>query len=158
MKVKTEYRTASAETYKRFCAANPDIKLSYTEWKKIIYTHNYILRDYILESGDIAKIPFGIGIFAISKKPVKKHKTDPWGREWINLPIDWKKTRELGKRIYNFNAHSDGYSYRWKWFINTARFYMAAIWNFKPYRDSSRKLAQFLKNPTKKYTEIYKQW
>ena len=158
MRVKTDYRTASAETYRKFCLAYPDINLSSEKWREIIYTYNRVVRDYILESGDIAKVPFGIGIFAIAKKKLKKHKTDPWGREWVALPIDWKKTKEAGKYIYNFNTHSDGYTYRWKWFLQTARFYMAGLWSFKPHRDSSRKLAQFLKSSSKKYTEIYKEW
>jgi hypothetical protein len=158
MRVATEYRTASADTYKRFCTTYPDIHLSFKEWKKIIYTYNYVVRDYILESGDMAKIPFGIGLFAISKKKVKKHKIDRWGREWINLPIDWQKTRELGYHVYNFNNHSDGYRYKWKWFVKSARFQMSSIWNFKPYRDSSRKLAQYLKREGSKYSEIYKEW
>jgi len=157
-RVKSEYRTTSRDVYNRFCLAYPDIKLSFEDWKKIIYTYSHVVRDYILESGDIAKVPFGIGAFAIAKKKVKKHKTDPWGREWINLAVDWKKTRELGKKTYHLNTHSDGYSYRWKWFIGTARFYLSSIWSFRPYRESSRKLAQFLKNPTKKYTEIYNEW
>lgn len=158
MRIATEYRTASSDTYKRFCVANPDVSISFEAWKKIIYTYNYTVRDYILDSGDMAKMPFGIGIFAITKKKVKKHKIDPWGREWVNLPIDWQKTKELGKRVYNFNNHSDGYRYKWKWFCKTSRFYLSGIWNFRPYRDSSRKLAQYLKNPTKKYSEIYKEW
>jgi hypothetical protein len=157
-KTKVEYRSGSTETYKRFCAANPDVHLSKEQWSKIIYTYNYIVRDYILDSGDISKVPFGIGLFTISKKKIKKHKVDPWNREWVNLPIDWKKTKEEGKYVYLFNNHSDGYRYKWRWFNKTARFYMSAIWNFIPSRDTSRKLAQYLKKPGSVYSEIYQEW
>ena len=155
---KIEYRSGSTETYKRFKAAHPDIDLTSAEWREIVYTYNHIVRDYILDSGDIAKIPFGVGLFTITKKKIKKHKTDPWNREWVNLPIDWKKTKELGKYMYLFNAHSDGYRYKWRWFCKTARFYMAGLWNFKPYRESSRKLAQYLKKPGSVFSEVYQEW
>ncbi len=158
MRLKTDYRTTSAATYKKFSELNPDIEISYEDWKKVLYTYTHIIRDYILDSGDIAKMPFGIGLFAISKRKVSKIKVDPYGKEWINMPIDWKKTKEAGKYIYHFNNHSDGYRYKWKWFIKTARFHLAFIWNFTPHRDSSRKLATYIKKPGSKYSEIYKEW
>lgn len=158
MRISTEYRTASVDTYSRFCLTYPELGLSYKQWSKILYDYSYTVRDYMLDSGDKTKLPFGIGYFAIAKKRPKKHKTDPNGKVWINLAIDWKKTKEEGKYMYLFNNHTDGYRYKWKWFYKTARFLMAGIWNFKPYRDNSRKLAEYIKKPNSKYSEIYKEW
>src|SRR5687768_12533887 len=112
MRVKVGYRTTERAVYNRFCLAHPEIKISFEKWKEVIYTYNYAFRDYILESGEKAKYPWGFGSFAISKKKVKKFKE--WnGKTYINLPVDWKKTKEMGKTIYHFNAHTDGFRCKW---------------------------------------------
>ena len=40
------------------------------------------------------------------------------GKDRVALPIDWQKTKERGKVIYNFNYHTDGYFFGWMWFKN----------------------------------------
>lgn len=154
-RVKVEYRTASKKVYDKFCAKHPEVKISYDKWKEVIHTFSHLFRDYILETGDRAKLPWGLGVFSISKKKIKKLKRHD-GREYINLPIDWPKTIKAGKRIYNFNTHTDGYRFKWMTFPREYRFTHSDIWNFKPCRDSSRKIAEYLKIPGQK--EIYKQW
>ena len=156
-RVKTEYRSASKQLYNKFCEKHPDITITFEKWKEVIYTYNYFFRDYILETGEKAKLPWGFGSFAISKRKVKKYKIFN-GKEYINLPIDWKKTKELGKVIYNLNAHTDGYRYKWLWFILEARIYHSDIWVFRPSRISSRKIAEYIKKPSSIYSQLYKQW
>ena len=56
------------------------------------------------------------------------------GKEFVNLPIDWQKTKEKGKVIYNFNYHTEGYFFGWMWFKQTARFKNSDLWYFKPSR------------------------
>lgn len=158
MRTATEYRTASRDTYERFKHSHPGISISYKDWSRVIIAYNQTIRDYILESGDLAKMPFGMGLFCISKKKCKKFITLPDGTTRVNLPVDWKRTKEQGKYVYNFNNHTDGYRYKWMWFPSTACFYQANIWNFKPYRTSSRKLAEYIKKPNSRYSEIYKEW
>lgn len=160
MRVKVEYRTSSKEVYKRFCQAYPDIKLSFKDWKKIIYTFNELYRDYILESGARVKMPNGFGYFAITKKKLKRFKNfkDPEGNNYINLPIDWAKTKKAGKRIYHTNPHTDGWKGSWMWFRDDARFYLSDIWNFVASRKSSRLLGKFLKIPNSPYLQKYKNW
>lgn len=155
MRVKVEYRTASRKVYEKFCLKHPEIKLTLVEWREILHTFSHLFRDYILETGDKAKLPWGMGVFAISKKKIKKLKRHD-GVEYINLPIDWAKTRKAGKRIYTFNTHTDGYRFRWHMFPRETRFIDADIWNFKPCRDSSRKIAEYLKIPQQQ--ELYKEW
>jgi len=155
MRVKVEYRTGSKVVYDKFCIKHPDIKLTYEEWRKIIFTFNHLFRDYILETGEKGKLPWGLGVFAISKKKIKKLKVHD-GKEYVNLPIDWQRTKIAGKRIYNFNTHSDGCRFRWHMFPRESRFFHSDIWNFKPCRDSSRKIAEYVKIP--KQQELYKQW
>jgi hypothetical protein len=59
------------------------------------------------------------------------------GQEHIGLPIDWKKTKEKGKTIYNFNFHTEGYFFGWKRFKDSVRLRDSELWYFKPSRTTS---------------------
>lgn len=156
-RVTVQYRTASRKVYEKFCATHPQISLTYDKWLEIIYTFNYALRDHILETGDRCKLPWGFGTLSIEKRKVKKFIVHN-GKEYIALPIDWPKSRKLGKRVYHLNAHTDGYRYKWYWFRADSRLYQSEIWVFKPSRVSSRKLAEYLKRPNSHYPQIYREW
>jgi hypothetical protein len=155
MRKPVEYRTASKETFKAFKQTHPDVKIDFTTWANIIYTFNYAFRDYALETGHKCKYIFGFGEFAITKwKPHKTTLVD--GEEKINLPVDWKKTKEYGKRIFHMNYHTDGYKFRWIWFTNSGRFWCSQLWNFKPSRVTSRLLNHYVNLPD--YKEYYLSW
>jgi nucleoid DNA-binding protein len=156
MRTKIEWRSSSKENYNDFCKKHPNITLSYDDWKNIIYLFNESFRNYILESGDKAKFPYGFGEFTINKKKRKKFKVVD-GKEYVNLAIDWKKTREKGKRVYNFNYHTEGYFFGWMWIKEKARFKHSDVWYFKPSRITSRLINHYIKTD-EKYQHIYKQW
>ena len=156
MRIKIDWRSASKENYNSFCKKHPSIKLTFDQWRNIIYSFNDAFREYILETGDKAKLPFGFGEFAINKKKRKKMK-DVDGKEFVNLPIDWKKTREKGKRIYNFNFHTEGFFFGWVWFKSTARFKQSQLWYFKPSRTTSRLLSHYIR-ANEKYQHLYHEW
>jgi nucleoid DNA-binding protein len=123
----------------------------------ILYTYNECFKEYILETGEKAKLPYGFGEFSINKKKRRKLKNDVDGKEFVNLPIDWQKTKEKGKVIYNFNYHTEGYFFGWMWFKSTARFKNSDLWYFKPSRLTSRLLSHYLKT-NDKYQYIYNEW
>jgi len=155
-RVKVEWRSASKSNYELFKKKHPSIELTYNEWKKIIYTYNEMYKIHLLETGDKAKFPYGFGEFAVGKKKRKKIITHN-GEERINLPIDWKKTKEKGKIIYNFNYHTEGFYFGWQWFRDAATFKHSTLWHFKPYRLTSRLITTYV-NSDDKYQHIYKQW
>ena len=156
MRAKYDWRSASTENYKDFCKKNEDVDISIDEWRKIIYTFNTMFIEHILETGQKIKLPSGIGEFSINKRKKKKVKVIN-GKEKIGLPIDWKKTREKGKIIYNFNFHTEGYSFRWKWFKNTARFKYSDFFFFKASRVTSRLLTHYL-TVDENYQHKYATW
>lgn len=156
-RVAVAYRTASTAAYRNFCSRHPDIHITIEQWRQIIYTYNHCFRDYILETGERIKLPWGLGTFSITKRKAKKSVIHQ-GEEKIVLPIDWQKSNKLGKRIYHLNTHTDGYRYKWAWFPQDARILQPYIWVFKPSRISSRKIAEYLKKPNSIYPQIYKQW
>ena len=151
-----DWRSASVVNYKDFRKKHPSLKLTYTQWRIIVYTFNESFREYILETGDKAKLPFGIGEFSIFKKKRKAYKA-PDGQVYPNLAIDWKKTKEKGKRIYNFNYHTEGWFFGWIWFRLSARFKLFDLWYFKPSRTTSRLLAHYI-TTNDQYQHIYREW
>ena len=155
-RVFVEWRSSSKDNYNLFCKNYPSIQLTYDAWRNIIYTYNELFKEYILETGDKAKLPYGFGDFSINKKKRRKMKGID-GKEFINLPIDWQKTKEKGKVIYNFNYHTEGYFFGWMWFKQSARFKNSDLWYFKPSRLTSRLLSHYLKT-NDKYQHIYKEW
>lgn len=156
MRTKLDWRSASKENYLDFCRKHLEIKLSFIEWKNVIYIYNDYFRNYILETGDKVIMPYGFGEFSIIKKKRKRKKVID-GKEYINLPVDWQESKKKGKRIYNFNFHTDGYFFGWYWFKGAARFKQPKLWYFKPSRTTSRLIQHYL-TTDKKYQYLYKQW
>ncbi len=155
-RTKVDWRTSSKENYIDFCKKYPFTKIAFSDWKIIVYTYNDSFKEHILETGEKAKMPYGFGFFSINKKKRRKIKGAD-GKEFVNLPIDWQKTKEKGKVIYNFNYHTEGFFFGWLWFKETARFKNAGLWYFKSSRITSRLLSHYLKTDNK-YQHIYKQW
>jgi len=156
MRVKVDWRSSSKDNYNLFCKKYPSTELTYDAWRNIVYTYNELFKEYILETGDKAKLPYGFGDFSINKKKRRKMKGID-GKEFINLPIDWQKTKQKGKVIYNFNYHTEGYFFGWMWFKTSARFKNSDLWYFKPSRLTSRLLSHYLKT-NDKYQHLYHEW
>jgi hypothetical protein len=155
MRVPIDWRSSSVDNYKIFCKSHPTIKITIDEWRNIIYSFNELFKTYILETGEKARLPFGFGEFSINKKKRRKRKGK--NDEFINLPVDWKKTKEKGKIIYNFNYHTEGFFFGWMWFKESARFKNLDLWYFKPSRTTSRLLSHYI-NIDNKYQHIYREW
>jgi nucleoid DNA-binding protein len=156
MRTKIDWRSSSKENYNNFCNKNPTLKITFDQWKNIIYSYNEYFKNYILETGEKARLPFGFGEFSINKKKRKKLKTVD-GKVVVNLPIDWKKTKEKGKHIYNFNYHTEGFFFGWMWFKESTRIRNIDLWYFKPSRTTSRLLSHYIKTDSK-YQNIYCEW
>lgn len=157
MRTPVDYRSAGKNSYNSFCKKHPEINISFDLWRNLVYGFNEEFKLYILETGEKAKLPGGIGDFSINKKKRKRIKVAPDGREFINLPVDWKKTKEKGKIIYNFNYHTEGYYFGWVWFKKTARFRNSDLWYFKPTRTTSRLLGHYIMADNK-YQHLYNTW
>lgn len=158
MRTKVDFRSGSKNNYLDFCKKNHTIKICFDDWRNIVYGFNESYKTYILENGTRERLPGGFGEFSITKKKRKNIKTNPiTGKDYINLPVDWKKTKEKGKIVYNFNYHTEGYYFGWKWFKSTTRVKAIELWWFKPSRATSRLLGHYLKtNNTYQYK--YQQW
>lgn len=159
MRIKVSYRSSSREVFKRFCQKHPEVVIDYNEWCSIIYGFNYAFRDYLFETGKVGKFPYGFGKFVVMKyKPPKSKIIDTYkgSTEIVTLPVDWKKSKELGRRVYHLNYHTEGFRFKLKWFVPTASFSNAIVWCFKPSRITSRLLKHYLTIPGNQYK--YQEW
>lgn len=156
MRTPVELRSTEKKVYRDFKNKYPESKLTLDEWKNIIYCFNEGMRDYALETGDAVKFPWGFGEYSVVKKKRKRIKVTPDGREFINLPVDWKRTKEKGKIVYNFNFHTEGYFFGWNWNKKITRIFLSDYWYFKPTRSSSRIITHYLKSDSK-YQDIYQE-
>lgn len=154
-RVAVDWRSTSRENFVIFKKKFPNIDIDFETWKLIIYSFNEMFREHILETGENIKLPYGFGEISINKKLRRKQKGK--NNEFINLPVDWQKTKAKGKIIYNFNHDTEGFFFGWHWFKKTARFKHTDLWYFKPARATSRLLAHYIKID-KKYQNIYREW
>jgi hypothetical protein len=156
---KFEYSSISVRVFKRFRKAHPEIRIEKNKWAKVIQTFNQLFAEYLLQTGEREKLPYGLGSFSISKKKTIKIVRKKNGEEHINLPVDWQKSKEYGKKIYIMNTHSDGFRCRWKWFSEDSNLRLSHIWVCKPIRERSRDIARYLKDSDGDvYLEKWKQW
>jgi len=144
MRVKVDFRTAAESNYRDFRKKYKDLPISYADWKYVIYAFNEKFRDYLLETGEPAKLPNGFGPFMVVKNKRKKIVIDKDGKERIALPIDWKKTKEKGKIVYHMNFDTEGYVFKYFWGGTSSKLPFPDLWRFKPARQNNRLLRHYI--------------
>ncbi|MEO7520351.1 MAG: hypothetical protein ABIW79_00915 [Gemmatimonas sp.] len=159
MRTKREYRSDSRENYNRFIKENnlTEKELSYSKYTKNINICNWMFIEYALETGIKVFLPYGFGPLAVNKKKLKRYKEFE-GKKYINLRIDWAKTKKLGKKIYHTNEHTEGYNYKWLWFPKETKLYLADCYVFNPCRYASRAINKYLTKPNSPYKDMYLEW
>jgi hypothetical protein len=143
----TTFNTCSQSDYKLY-KEESNHKVSYEMYKKINVLANTFLSDKILE-GKRIKLPFGLSDVFINKYKQEIKNKD--GR--LNLPIDWKKSKELGKRVYHLNHHTDGFTFKWFWAKSDAKFKFKELWAFKAVRKNTRAINKIVKEGEVEYKQ-----
>lgn len=151
---KRDFRTTSKEAFKEFKTLYPNVKITYAQYKKILYTFNEMLFTHILETGTKYKMPYGMGELTIRKKKMRTYYENKENKFCI-LPVNWQETKKYGKIIYNMNYHTDGYRYSWRYSFKNARFSNKDVWGFKATRTMSRTLAKYINKPDSLYKDLY---
>lgn len=153
---KLEYRTYSKENYLRFIAENKvsEQELPYKKYCKNLEVCNWMYIEYALRTGSKVYLPFGFGSIAVNKKKLKLYK-EYKGKKYVNLRVDWFKTKQLKKKVYHTNEHSDGYNFRWMWFPNDSRLHLTDLYVFKPGRYPGRTINTYIRNPNFQYKDLY---
>lgn len=131
LKTGDRLRLVTPKFYRHFKKKYPDIDISYVEFSDIINTCNEISALKVLDNTSGFKMPANMGYLAVTRYKSSKR------------PIDFKRTKEVGKTIYHTNFHSYGYMNRILWFssqITKCKFHQ--IYKFLPERKVSRELAK----------------
>lgn len=153
---KRDSRTGSLEFYKEFKERYPKYNISYKEYVSILKYYNLQIANHVLDTGQKIKLPWGIGELCINKYKRKVYKIDSKGEKVYNYKIDFQKSKELGKKVYHLNLHTDGYQYHWFWSTTTSKIKYARIWSLTMAREHSRELVRRLKLPTSQYKDLYR--
>lgn len=140
----TTFNTASEadyKMYKQYCKEQEIEPVDYRTYKRILTTSNDIISQKILQ-GERIKLPFTLSDVFINKYKQEVKNKD--GK--VNLPIDWKRTKEFGKKIYHLNKHTDGFIFKWFWAKGEAKFKFKDLWAFKAVRKNTRAINNMVKN------------
>lgn len=123
------------DQYKYYCENTIEgLRVPKEQFRKVLGRFSVLLMDKILDAEEV-KIPI-IGTLRVKK--IKQNFTKN------KLKIDWKATKECGKKVYHLNDHRDGYFYRFSWKKN--KIVNVSYYSFVPERwNAKRRLAKLLK-------------
>jgi len=113
--------------------------ISYAKYRLIVTTFNMILMEDMSSTGNVYKLPKGVGMFGIFK-----------GNVPVN-PVNYQHFKETGELIRLSNLHTDKYICRFRWLKtsqyrpHTANTMVSDMLHFRACRYFTRKLAQRLK-------------
>ena len=113
-----------------------DIEVDYGLYKRILEEMCKVILEYVLDGSEGFKMPFGLGFIQTGK--YKQNTTTD------KLAVDYKASKEYGKRIYHLNEHSDGYKYRLYWSKIPRTFPDRYKYQLCLVRQNKRKLAQLI--------------
>ena len=133
-----EKRVNSLESFKKFKKENHQVEIKYTLFSEILQSCGRLHSEHTLKV-NLLKLPNRMGeIYIIAKNLIMKNKEGK-----IILPIDWKKTKELGKVVYHVNSSTDSY-FHVKWF-NYKSTKGPVFWKFIPNRlEIQRKIKDYI--------------
>ena len=113
-------------------------KIDYKTYRAVCESFNKLtVEDILFNTGEF-KLPHRLGSIRIQKKKMNFTKEA--------LKVDWKASRELGKRVYHMNDHSDNYRYKWYWKKTNAIVQNKSLYSFTASRANKRELARIIKN------------
>lgn len=115
------------------------IDVPYALYKCILREMCSIILEHIFERSEGFKMPFGLGFIQIGKYRPKTY-TDK------SLSVDYKSSKECGKKIYHLNEHSNGYKFRLYWSKIPKVFPDRYKYQLNLVRANKRKLAQLIFN------------
>lgn len=158
MKGKLEFSSGALINYHKLRREDPTVILSKEDWLNILKTFNSLFMEYLLQTGERDKLPFGMGAMALSKKKAMRIGRDAQGNEYNILPVDWQKSIKAGKKIFILNAHTDGFRAKWKWFPRDSNIRMSGIWSFKPADAKSLEITRYIRDEDDNYLDKWKEW
>lgn len=125
------------DIYRAYNKINENVP--YSRYKRILDEFNKVVKDEILERSQLFKMPYWLGSVCIVKYKPKSY-TDK------SLSVDYKSSKQEGKKIYHLNEHSNGYKYRLYWTKIPRTFSNRYMYQIQLVRENKRHLAQLIFN------------
>lgn len=155
IKIKTYNLLSEDEGYKDF-KKESTLDIPFKDFKRILLALNeYVMRDKVMHEAKVYIPPYELGRFFINKYRGSQLRNRDETDITSNFGIDWVKSKELKKKVYILNLHSDQYKYKWFWHRSKGNFIYKEIYRFKPLRKYSRELAKVIKS---RQVEYYQHW
>jgi len=100
-------KSKQSVTFKDMYCTLP-IELDYSLYKRILDVMCTVILEHVLNASEGFKMPYGLGYIQVGKYLPKQYNAE-------SLSVDFKTSKELDKKIYHLNEHSNGYKYRLYW-------------------------------------------
>ena len=131
---------STKDAYKEFKKTqnkNSFFFVDYSLYKAICADFNKEIVNLILNDSGTFKLPHRLGELRIQKKKMNFSMIN-------KLKVDWKRTKEEGKRVFHLNDHTDNYRYKWYWRKSKVIVKNKSAYSFTPTRKNARELAKIL--------------
>ncbi len=150
-RIKADYGTP--DYYNYFVKNNPELAdmVSKREYGEILKEFNGFQRERLSNKGAHILFPSGLGYVELGKVKTEV-KIDEEGKVVNNLPVDWKRTRELWRThseakekrtlIKFTNEHTEGYTFKVYYVRKRAKFKNKSIYRIRFNRQLKRDLSK----------------
>lgn len=155
--LKWDVVTNSREMFKLFKEQNPQVNIDSKQYKEIINSLNLYYLEYILDTGNIAILPYGLGKMMIQKNKRKLRRTKDGSSVYMSAPVNWNETKKQGKVIYHLNESTDGFAYRYHWFKNASYMSHNMIWSMVMTTQAKKMLKNRIDCEEKDYKNLYRE-
>jgi nucleoid DNA-binding protein len=122
--------------YKELHGSKEKFNISRKEFRKICYAFNKELVNKVLE-GLVVKLPYNLGEFYVKKFQVR----------WGDLRINWKLTKEQGKKVFLTGENSDNYACKWVWQRSSKESTNVSSYSFKTTKANRKGMAKVMNEP-----------
>lgn len=118
--------------------------VSYKVYRSIVEEYFKYLADSIIEYGERMLLPARTGELCVIK-----YKTNS-----DSLTYDYQASKKLGKPVWNFNDHSNGWKYRFYWYKKNLLINNCTKYQLVMTRTNKRRLAAIINNKERDYIEL----
>ena len=132
------YTKTLKDAYLLYKEAYGDTASDFKTYSAVVKSFNQRVMELILFEAFEFEMPYRLGSIRIKKsKTYFKPK---------NMKPDWKKTKELGQKVYHMNDHTNSFNFRFYWKKKNATFINKSMYSFTAARKNKRQLAALLKD------------
>ena len=154
--LKYDLVTSSRKMFNKFKDLYPAAGVTYQQYRQIIEALNMYYLEYVLETGDIAILPHGMGKIMVEKQKARLRKSKNSGIYYMQAPVDWNKSNKEGKIVYFLNEETGGFTYRYTWFNKASYIKHSPLYFMIMTQQAKKMLKSRIEYTEKNYQALYK--